>query len=339
MIARLARLLLLCIGCSLPGNLAAHALDPGYLELQPLGGEDWRVVWRKPQVQGAPMPIEAVLPENCADRRAPDPVFDGRAFTSAWVTRCDGGLPGGVILIEGLGDTRTDVLVRFATEPEAAVQTRRLTPDDVQFQVPERQTAWGVLGSYFALGFDHILEGFDHLLFVLTLLLLVRGTRLIIGAITAFTIAHSLTLGAVTLGLFSVPPPPVEAVVALSIAVLAAELAQPEGKGLRLSERYPWTIAFCFGLLHGLGFASALREIGLPESDVPLALLSFNLGVEAGQLLFVFFVLTLGYILQRVLKLKPGVFKPGSRPVIAAAYVIGTIATYWMIERIAGFAT
>lgn len=331
--------LLSLLALILPGPADAHALDPGYLELHPLGGEEWRVTWRKPQVQGRAMAIDALLPETCEARRAPSPVFDGRGYSAVWITRCAGGVTGGKIAIGGLEHTRTDVLVRFQSGPDAPVQTRRLTPVETRFQVPAPQGALGVMASFFRLGFDHILEGFDHLLFVFALLLLVRGQRRIVAAVTAFTVAHSLTLGAVTLGLFSVPPPPVEAVVALSIVILAAELAQPAGQGLRLTELYPWAVAFAFGLLHGLGFASALREIGLPESDVPLALLFFNLGVEAGQLAFIFAVLAAGLAALRVLRLEHRTLSAGSPTVTITAYAIGTVAAYWMIERVVGFVT
>jgi hydrogenase/urease accessory protein HupE len=317
----------------------AHALDPGFLEMQPLGGDEWRVTWRKPLVQGRPMPIEAMLPDVCTPARAGEPVFDGRAFTAVWLAHCSEGIAGGRIAIEGLEQTRTDVLVRFALSPETQMQTRRLTPDETAFDIPTEQTRLGVLKSYFLLGLDHILEGIDHLLFVFALLLLVRGPGRIAGAITAFTVAHSITLAAVTFGVFAVPPPPVEAVVALSIAVLAAEIAMrgPDNPGL--TERFPWGFAFAFGLLHGLGFASALREIGLPEADVPLALLAFNIGVEAGQLLFIFAVLGVWFVASRLFDLPARLVAPGGRVMVLTAYVIGTVASFWMVERIADFFT
>ena len=321
---------------SVPAQGNAHALDPGYLELQPLGGDDWRVTWRRPQVQGRPMPIDAVLPEACTPRRAEEPIFDGRAFTAAWIAHCPGSIAGGRIAIHGLDRTRTDVLVRYALSPDAPTQTRRLTASETAFEIPATQTRLGVLGSYFMLGLDHILEGFDHLLFVFALLLLVRGPGRIAGAVTAFTVAHSITLGAITLGIFAVPAPPVEAVVALSIAVLAAELATAGTNRTGLTQRFPWIFAFAFGLLHGMGFASALREIGLPTSDVPLALLAFNVGVEAGQLLFIFSILGAWFIASRLFRINPRLVAPGGRAMTAAAYAIGTVATYWMIDRIAG---
>jgi hydrogenase/urease accessory protein HupE len=333
---RLAAALALLLAL-LPRPAAAHALEPGFLELVPIGEADWRVTWRKPQVQGSPMPIDALLLETCEPRRGGPPVFDGRAFVAAWVATCPEGLEGGAIRIEGLEDTRTDVLVRYVLAPGGAVQTERLTAAATAFVVPAPQNALAVFGDYFRLGVDHILAGLDHLLFVLALLLLIRRPRPLIAAITAFTVAHSVSLGAATLGWIVVPAPPVEAVVALSIVVLAAELAQPPGRGLRLTERYPWSVAFGFGLLHGLGFARALLELGLPEGDVPLALLAFNLGVEAGQLLFIAVVLTAGALLARLLR-RDALLAPGSAGLRATAYAIGTLASVWMFDRIAGFA-
>jgi hypothetical protein len=315
----------------------AHALEPGFLELQPLGGDEWRVTWRKPQVNGAPMEIDAVLPEGCAPRRGPPPTFDGRAYLAGWIAACDGGLSGGEIRIEGLERTRTDVLVRYALDGGAAAQAMRLTAASPGFVIPGQQGAGGIFASYFWLGVDHILKGIDHLLFVLMLLLLIRDWRTLLGAVTAFTVAHSLSLGAASLGWIVVPAPPVEAIVALSIAFLAAELLHPAGEEKRLTERYPWVVAFAFGLLHGLGFARALLEIGLPEGDVPLALLAFNLGVEAGQIMFIVAVLALGIALTRLYPAAQAAFAPGTRGLRAMAYGVGALAAFWVVERVAGF--
>jgi hydrogenase/urease accessory protein HupE len=331
-------LILAALAALLPGRVESHALEPGYLELSHFGGTEWRVTWRKPQVQGRPMAIDAVLPETCTPRRGPAPTFDGRAFVAGWVADCPDDLGGGTIAIEGLEVTRTDVLVRYTLADEAAPQSHRLTPDTPAFEVPPPQGPLARFADYFRLGVDHILSGLDHLLFVLALLLLIRRAGPLLAAITSFTVAHSISLGAATFGWFVVPAPPVEAVVALSIVVVAAELAQPPEQGLRLTERFPWTVAFLFGLLHGLGFASALRELGLPEGDVALALLAFNLGVEAGQLMFIAVVLTAGLFLARLLRGGAPILAPGSQSLRVSAYAIGTLASVWMIDRVAGFA-
>lgn len=320
----------------LPQQGSAHALEPGYLELRHIGGADWRVTWRRPQVGGRPMPIDALLPEACEPRRGGEPVFDGRAFVTGWVARCDPALAGGEIRIEGLERTATDVLVRYTLEAEAAPQVMRLTPQAAAFVVPPPQGALALAGSYFALGVDHILKGVDHLLFVFLLLLVIRDTRKLVEAVTAFTVAHSLSLAAASLGWIVVPAPPVEAVVALSIMVLAAELVQRERPGLHLTERFPWAVAFAFGLLHGLGFARALIEIGLPQGDVPLALVSFNLGVEAGQLAFIALVLVVGALLTRLYPRVMGAFS-GRLGLGSTGYVVGAVAAFWAVQRVAAF--
>ncbi len=277
----------------------AHALQPGFLELSALGGDVWEAFWKVPAVSGRPMDIVAVLPENCDARRPTEPQFDGSAFVARWAATCPGGLEGGEIVIEGLEATITDVLVRYELEVGEA-ESRRLTAAEPGFQVPAPQGRLGVLTTYVVLGVDHILGGVDHLLFVFALLLLIRDWRRLVGAVTAFTVAHSVSLAAAALGWIVVPTPPVEAVIALSIMYLAAELASGSADGSRLIERAPWAVAFAFGLLHGLGFARALLDIGLPEGEVPLALFAFNLGVEAGQLMFIAVVLAAWALLRRI---------------------------------------
>ena len=336
MILRLALLLAVLLAGLAPARVSAHALEPAFLELQPIGQAEWRVTWRKPRVGGQPMEIEAVLPEGCTPRKGPTPAFDGRAFLSGWIATCERGLAGGEIRIEGLERTRTDVLVRYSLEGASPAATR-LTAAAPAFTVPEDPGALGILASYATLGVDHILKGIDHLVFVLMLLLLIRDWRTLLGAATAFTAAHSLSLAAATLGWIIVPPPPVEAVIALSIAFLAAELLHPPGEEKRLTERYPWVVAFAFGLLHGLGFARALLDIGLPEGDVPLALLAFNLGVEAGQILFIAAVLALGVAVARFYPAVRAAFTPGALGLRTTAYAVGTLAAFWVVQRMAEF--
>lgn len=334
----MARLLVLFgIALALAGPAAPHALQPGYLDLKALGGDAWRVFWKVPTDGTRAMAIAPVLPERCDLRQASELRFDGAAFVSEWVATCPGGLEGGEIRIEGLERTATDVLVRYELAPGKA-ESKRLTPATTGFAVPAPQGRLGVMTTYFALGVDHILRGIDHLMFVFALILLVPGTRRLVEAVTAFTVAHSLSLAAAALGWIVVPAPPVEAVVALSIMFLAAELARPEGGGLRLSARYPWVVAFAFGLLHGLGFARALLDVGLPKGEVPLALLAFNLGVEAGQLLFIALVLAVGALLARLYpQLMRAATRPGGRGLGAVSYVMGGIAAFWFVGRMAAF--
>jgi hydrogenase/urease accessory protein HupE len=205
-------------------------------------------------------------------------------------------------------------------------------PDNPRFTVKAQAGTAEVAWSYLVLGVEHILGGVDHLLFVLALLLLVRGVGRLVATVTAFTVAHSITLGAATLGWVHVPSAPVEATIALSIVFLASALARrhaPRDHAAQddLTGRFPWVVAFSFGLLHGFGFAGALTEIGVPQHAVPLALLFFNVGVELGQLAFVAAVLALGWLLRRVWRGEP-VWWPS-----AAAYGIGSVAALWLIER------
>lgn len=317
----------------LPVPVTAHALDPGYLDLTSIGPERWRVTWRAPDVSGRPMPIEARLPDNCSSEPPPPPSFDGRAWTTAWVATCPGGLSGGAIEILGLDQTRTDTLVRYELEP-GQTQVHRLTSTDTAFTVPEYPGVLDILASYIALGVTHILEGVDHLLFVFALVLLIRARARLFWAVTAFTVAHSITLAAATLGWLNIPPPPVEAVIALSIVFLAYELSLPPDARDPLAVRAPWLVSFAFGLIHGLGFAGALREIGLPEGDIPLALFAFNVGVELGQILFIALVLTVGFAARRVY---PAIRERAAQLERMASYGIGSLGAFWVIDRIAGF--
>jgi hydrogenase/urease accessory protein HupE len=181
---------------------------------------------------------------------------------------------------------------------------------------------------YTGLGIEHILLGFDHLMFVLALLLIVRDVWTLVKTITAFTVAHSITLGLATLGFINVPSRPVEAAIALSIVFLCVEIVHARQHKTGLTYRFPWLVAFAFGLLHGLGFAGALSEIGLPQSEIPIALLFFNIGVEIGQLIFVAVVLMVVRLLRQVHLDKQDWIR------VVPAYVIGTLATYWLFERV-----
>ena len=238
------------------------------------------------------------------------------------------GLEGQRIAIDRLDGTLTDVLVRIESA-DGSVRTARLTPSDPSFIVPEQPGPLMVLRAYVGLGVEHILFGIDHLLFVLCLLLLVRSLRQLLATITAFTLAHSITLAAATLGFIHVPTAPVEATIALSIVFLASELVRGEAGRGAVTRSYPWLVAFSFGLLHGLGFAGALAEVGLPQGEIPLALFAFNVGVELGQLAFVTAVLTLARLV-RLVPLRLPAWGPG-----AAGYAIGSVAAFWVFARLA----
>lgn len=311
-----------------------HALQPGYASLEREGGNTWQVYWRKPDVSGRPMPIDLLLPAGCAPQTGPLPTAREGAWEASWTAVCNGPLLGGTVSIPGLEKTQTDVLVRISPLESTAISFR-LTAAEPSAIVPAEPGSLDVFAAYFGLGFEHILEGWDHLLFVFALLVLIRDFWRLVGAVTAFTVAHSLTLAAATLGWITLPPAPVEAVIALSIVFLASEIALSRDGRVRLSQSAPWLVTFAFGLLHGLGFAGALKEIGLPQSDIPLALLAFNVGVEAGQLAFVVAALAILTVLSRL---------PSKGPLLAyravslcMAYAIGSLSSFWLIERILSF--
>lgn len=306
-----------------------HALEPGYLALRPIDKDIYAVTWKTPAVGGRPMAIAARLPESCEPRMPGRPVCDGSAYLTRWTATCAGGLVGGTIVIEGLAATQTDVLLRIQ-RPDGTEQTARLTPSAPSFVIEEAPGTLDVAGTYLALGIEHILLGIDHLLFVLALLILVSGWRRLVWTITAFTAAHSITLAAATLGFVRVAPGPVEAVIALSIVFVAMEIVHTRQGRPGLTESRPWIVAFAFGLLHGFGFAGALAQIGLPEHAIPVALLFFNVGVEAGQLLFVAAVLAAIAAWRRLEA--PWPQWAWRVPV----YTIGSLAAYWTIERIGG---
>lgn len=325
-------LLVLCIAAP-AGSAKAHALDPGFLSIEPIEGDLYRVTFRRPDVSGRPMSINAVLPEHCDVRSGPEPQSDGRAWLSHWAARCPGGLGGGEVTIEGLENTRTDTLMRYMSDA-GTQRTHRFTADATSFTITGIPSSAEVLITYFVLGFEHILEGLDHLLFVLALLLLIENRWRLIGAVTAFTVAHSITLAGASLGWVSLPSAPVEAIIALSIVFLALELARRRPGQPSLTERSPWLVTFSFGLLHGFGFAGALREIGLPDGEVPLALLAFNLGVEAGQVVFIFAVLAVLWVLQQLFSAAKTVTHVPLTQI--GAYAIGGISSAWLFERVTG---
>ena len=311
-----------------------HALEPGYLQLRLLDKELYAVVWKTPANKSRPMDISAVLPESCDARTPAESIWDGTAYVARWTTRCTGGIEGGVIRIDGLDGTRTDVLVRFDFA-NGLNESRRLTPGDSSFTVPTIPSRLEVVQTYLVLGFQHILGGIDHLMFVLALLLLVKGTGRLIATVTAFTLAHSLTLAGATLGFVNVPGPPIEATIALSIMFVAAEIMHNRQGRTGLTERYPWIVAFIFGLLHGFGFAGALAQIGLPQASIPMALLFFNVGVEIGQLFFiacVFAVMALARQIPRRIDLTPPTWAR-----VVPTYVIGSVAAFWTLQRLAAF--
>jgi hydrogenase/urease accessory protein HupE len=308
----------------------AHELRPAFLEITQYDTDAYDVMWKVPARGEFRLSLQLALPPSCTEISPATHEETGSAAVSRWRVRCEGGLAGKPVSVEGLSSTYTDVLARIA-RLDGTVQTARITPDMPFVEVVENPSALATAQAYFLLGVEHILLGIDHLLFVLALLLLIDNTRTLIATITSFTVAHSITLAFAALGLAAAPQPPVEALIALSILFVAAEIIRAHRGYHDLSGRYPWLIAFIFGLLHGFGFGGALREIGLPQKDVPLALLTFNLGVETGQLLFIFAVLAIVAAFRLIVRTRP------TWPRIAAAYGIGSVSAFWFVQRLSTF--
>ena len=310
---------------ALPWPAGAHEVRPGYLDLREAAIGRYHVVWKQPALGDLRLRIDPVFPADCRleGERIRQPTAG--AYLDRMTLLCPGGLAGRTITVAGLEATLTDALVRVQLL-DGRTQTELLKAGRPRFTV----TGGGTSGaaSYLALGIQHILLGFDHLLFVLGLLLLVSGRWVLFQTVTAFTVGHSASLALATLGLVEVPAPPLNAAIALSIVFLAAEIVRA-GRGQRhLAARRPWLVAGAFGLLHGLGFASALTALGLPASAVPLALLLFNLGVEAGQVLFVAVVLAL----RASWRLLEVPWPSWARPL--PAYAMGIVAAVWFAGRL-----
>jgi len=313
----------------------AHEVRPAYLELRQTAPETYAALWKVPGLgENLRLGLYVELPVGCTNLTEPRATMVNNAYTERWTVTCAGGLTGGTIRIAGLTATMTDVLVRLE-RLDGTMQVVRLMPSAPSFVVEAAPSALAVARTYLMLGVEHILGGVDHLLFVLALLILVKGTRRLITTVTAFTLAHSLTLAGATLGFVYVPGPPVEAAIALSIVFVAAEIIHTRQGKAGLTERFPWVVAFTFGLLHGFGFAGALSEVGLPQSAIPVALLFFNVGVEIGQLLFIALVFAVLALARQVTR-RIGMPHPAWAWRVPP-YAIGSVAMFWTIQRVAGF--
>lgn len=304
----------------------ADELRPGYLEFSQRSADQWSLVWKSPIKGGFTPQTRPVLPTDCAVFGMSSREMVGAALVTRSTVRCSAGVAGRRIGLSDFAASQTDVLVRVAPLGRP-VQAMRLTAAEPVAVIRAKVDGFQVARTYFVTGVKHILFGYDHLLFVIALVLLLGGLWRVAKAVTAFTVAHSITLVGTTLGLFGVPQDPVESVIALSIMFLAVEILKQQPGHPRLSERAPWVVAFLFGLLHGFGFAGALKEIGLPESDVSVALLTFNLGVEGGQLMIVVATLLVLTMLRRFAS------ELAAPLVRVATYAIGITAGFWFIER------
>ena len=311
----------------------AHEARPAYLEIKETAPGRYHLLWRTPLLVGMRLPVVLTLPDNVRNvtepalRELPDSLVERRVIEAGSV-----GLAGKRIEFTGLQGTITDVLVRVQLR-DGAYSTTLVHPSQPWVQIMASRGWITVARAYLLHGIEHILFGYDHLLFVFALMLIVRSGRVLVLTITAFTLAHSITLALATLGVVDVPVPPVEACIALSILLLAVEIVRLGRGEASLTARWPWVVAFSFGLLHGFGFASALSDIGLPPGDVPLALFTFNVGVELGQLAFIAAVIGV-LALASSLRVPAALEQYACR---AAPYAIGTLASFWFFERLAGF--
>jgi hydrogenase/urease accessory protein HupE len=319
-------LFVLCFFMATP--VSAHEVRPAFLQITERANGHYDVLWKQPTMGEVAVRLEPHISGGLLDKQ-PTAIEAGQGFLlRAWRDLDAGptGMEGRTVHIEGLDRTITDVLVSI-TLANGDVSQQLVRPEDPTLTLRLRGSGVAV-PAYLMLGVEHILTGIDHLCFVLGLVLLVRNRRMLIATITAFTVAHSITLAGTALNVIAPRPAMIEALVALSIVFVAVELVHSYRGRAALTVRYPWVIAFTFGLLHGAAFASALAQIGLPPNAVPLSLLLFNVGVEVGQLLFVVAVLGMGWVLMRLPRRLP----QWTRWV--PPYAIGSFATVWFIQRL-----
>ena len=312
--------------CLAPHDADAHEARPGFLELRETGEGTYSFLWKKPSGGEIEIYIAPIMPTECRLATAGQQQLTPGALVVRGTLQCDGGLEGRTLAIDGLESTITDVIVRVR-HADGRLESHVLKPINPSVTLGARTTAWQRAGAYLRLGVEHILLGVDHLLFVLGLLLIVADRWMLVKTITSFTVAHSLTLAVATLGYASAPIAPLNAVIALSILFLGPEIVRRWRGQTSFTIEHPWVVAFAFGLLHGFGFASGLTSMGLPQAEIPLALLLFNVGVEIGQVSFVALILllerafrTLEIRWPRLVRALPG-------------YAVGSLGAFWAIQR------
>jgi hydrogenase/urease accessory protein HupE len=314
------------IGLSL--SLFAHTVRPAYLELFSIGKNHYAVKWKVPIAQKVLFTIKPKFPKDCL--RDKDSFYSVKSVDlqlSYWTLSCQERLSGREIEIEGIEKNQIEVLFNFR-EGDLDYFYKINSKNSIA-PISNSVSKSEIIKEYILLGVTHILLGYDHLLFVLGLLFIVVGWKMLLKTITSFTVAHSITLGLSILGYAAVETKFIEALIALSIIILAVEIIYIYYGKKGLLSKYPWAIAFFFGLIHGFGFSFALMELGLPQTQLTLALLFFNVGIEVGQLIFIGAIISLYLLLKNFFSdeklLKGKVF---------VVYFIGSIASYWLIERI-----
>ena len=325
---RIAALALLLLGARVTG---AHEIRPAYLEILEQPGGAVQVTWRKPVAGESALAIQPSLSSGWLDTDATARSLGPDALTLVWqVAPPHARLAGQQIRILGLDRTITDVFlrIRFADGREVESLIKAAHPT---YTIDAARAGQHGTADYLRLGVTHIATGFDHLLYLFALLLLIDRLPQLVATVSAFTLAHSITLACAALGLVHLRAAPVEASIALSIAYVAAELVRRQRGQAGVLQGRPWAVALAFGLLHGFGFAGALRDIGLPPGRVAGALFAFNVGIELGQLVFVTVVFALLALLRRA---APALDAMARR---ALPLCIGTIAAFWLIQRVAAF--
>jgi hydrogenase/urease accessory protein HupE len=322
-------LVLLLVALIAPPSALAHETRPAYLELKEVAPNQFELVWRTPVLAGRRLPVALKLPADVSNVHEPvvqdlgDSILERRTVDVGAA-----GLAGKRIDFPGLQVTITDVLVRLALL-DGRSWTLFARPGQPWIEIERSRGAAATALAFVTQGIQHIALGFDHLLLVLGLLFIVRTTWTLVKTLTAFTVAHSITLTMAALGHASVPVPPLEALIALSVLFLGPEIVRARRGQTSLTIRQPWIVAFAFGLLHGFGFASGLALAGLPQRDIPLALLTFNVGVEIGQLAFVALILLVRQALEALQLHRPRALE------LAPAYVVGSLGAFWTIQRVA----
>lgn len=307
--------------------VSAHEVRPAYLQIEEDAAGAVRILWKQPVAGEVMLRLDPRMSSGWLNPETARTTYTESYLIREWtIAPPRAALAGQEIAIDGLDRTLTDVLVRVAFA-DGSQGTHLIHPTNPRWRVPSSEAIAPAVAEYVKLGIEHIWMGIDHLLFVLGLMLLVKGWRRLLWTVTAFTAAHSITLAASVLDVVHVPQAPVEAVIALSILYLAVELANVRRGGTSFTHEHPWVVALAFGLLHGFGFAGALAEVGLPHDQVPLALLLFNVGIEIGQALFIAAVL----VLLRMLALAGPRLAHAAGAVVP--HVIGGLAAYWLIER------
>lgn len=328
-------LMALLLGMFSATQLTAHEIRPALLEINETQPGLFDVTWKVPALGDRVLGMAPVFPECMKPVGPPSNHLSPGAVVQYFSFKTDGrAIAGETILIEGLSALQIDVLVRINLA-NGDHHSMILRPKSPSYVIPERATKSAVAWSYMKMGVIHIFEGIDHLLFVLALVVIVPNLWMLLKTITAFTAAHSVTLALATLGFVNVPSGPTEAVIALSIVFLAVEIIRSQQGKFSLAANYPWIVAMIFGLVHGLGFAGALSAVGLPQHEIPLALLMFNAGVELGQIAFVFVVLTVLAGLRLMWAKVPATASLSKWQLIP--YAIGCVAAFWTIERTISF--